>query len=75
MSQHDKIKELMRDGEWHCQVSFWNLYIRSPHKRRSEIEKEGEFYFEDRPCEHHHKLVRDYRMLDVNKEPTQAVLS
>lgn len=63
MTQHDKIKKMCKDGEWHCGNEFRANYIFSPHKRRSEITEEGQYYFEDRKCEHGHKNVRDYRMI------------
>jgi hypothetical protein len=37
MSQHDKVIELLSSGNWICQKTFWDLYMRSPHKRRKEL--------------------------------------
>jgi hypothetical protein len=71
-TQYQKIIDLCSDGEWHCGIDFWNLFIRSPHKRRSEIEKKGRYRFESRPCEHNHKNVRDYRMFENNRQDYTA---
>lgn len=65
MTQLQKIIELCSDGAFHCQVEFWNLFIRSPHKRRAELEKTGKYLFQSRPCEHGHKNVRDYLMIEI----------
>ena len=62
MTQHEKIIDMCKDGEFHCQIQFWNLFIRSPHKRRGEIEKKGVYEFEDRKCEHGVRNGLDYRM-------------
>jgi hypothetical protein len=78
MSQHDKIKQICADGEFHCQIEFWNAYIRSPHKRRAEIEKKG-YLFEPRPCTHGQKRSYDYRMVKIepkveSRQSIQSVL-
>lgn len=68
MTQIDKIKELCKDGEYHCQNEFRNLYIYSPHKRRSEIEEQGEYIFIKRKCEHGISGQFDYKMIEKPKE-------
>ena len=67
LTQYQKIIEMCSDGGWHCQVEFWNMFIRSPHKRRSEIERQGRYRFESSPCEHGYPKVRDYRMTENPK--------
>lgn len=62
MTQHEKIVKLCIDGGWHCQIQFWNLFIRSPHKRRGELKKIG-YEFLDRKCEHGVKNGKDYKMI------------
>ena len=62
LTQHQKIINLCGDGEYHCQIEFWNLFIRSPHKRRGEIEEKGQYHFETRDCIHGVKNGFDYRM-------------
>ena len=69
MTQHQKIVDMCKDGNWHCGNEFRALFIFSPHKRRSEIASKGKYYFEDRKCEHHHAGVRDYRMIPVVTTP------
>lgn len=59
MSQHSRIIELCKDGEWHCQTQFWAI-SKSPHKRRDDIHRhktlaadKNYFYdFKERPCTH-----------------------
>ena len=53
------------DGNWHCQNAFRDLYIFSPHKRRSEIEAKGKYRFEYRKCEHGVAGQRDYKMIKI----------
>lgn len=67
MKQTDKIIELCKDKGFVCQIQFWNLFIRSPHKRRSDIAKEGKYYFETRKCEHGVKNGFDYQMKEKIK--------
>jgi len=67
MTQHQKIIEMCRDGKYHCQIEFWNLFIRSPHKRRADIEEKGEYRFETKDCEHGVKNGFDYKMVAVQK--------
>jgi len=62
MTQHEKIIEMCSDGEFHCQLAFWNLYIRSPHKRREEVEKKYGVGFKTMRCVHGVKNGYDYRM-------------
>ena len=52
------------DGNFHCQNEFRQLYIFSPHKRRSEIEKTGQYTFEKKKCEHGVGGQFDYKMID-----------
>lgn len=69
-AQRKKIIDLCRDGQWHCQNEFRDLYIFSPHKRRIEIEGRknrnelptGMYIFEERKCEHGVRGQKDYRM-------------
>ena len=70
LTQHQKIINLCSDGGWKCQNEFRALYIFSPHKRRSEIEAQGNYRFEYRKCEHGIAGQRDYRMVeqDVKKK-------
>ena len=37
MTQHEKIFDLCKDGQFHCQNEFRARFIYSPHKRRNEI--------------------------------------
>ena len=64
-TQLDRIINLCRNGEWICQTSFWEI-SKSPHKRRSDIEKEGIWKFEPRKCTHGIKNSHDFRMMAVN---------
>ena len=64
ITQHQKIINLCLDGEFHCQNSFRNLYIFSPHKRRKEIENEGKYMFFTRKCEHGVRGQFDYKMVE-----------
>ena len=64
-TQYKKIIDMCSDNEFHCQVEFWNLFVRSPHKRRAELAKTGKYIFQDRPCQHGHKNVRDYRLYEI----------
>lgn len=66
-TQHNKIYNLFEDGQWHCQVDHWNLFIRSPHKRREEIEEQGKVHFHWKPCQHGYQNVRDYFLLETPK--------
>lgn len=68
MSQYDKILGLYKNAEWRCQVDFWNIYIRSPHKRRKEMLKLG-YSFEERPCEHGVERSKDYKLVKVEIPP------
>lgn len=63
-TQHQKIITLCSDGEYHCQNEFRDLFIFSPHKRRSEIEKKGRYKFKTRDCVHGVKGQFDYIMVD-----------
>ncbi|MDD4111141.1 MAG: hypothetical protein PHS54_06340 [Clostridia bacterium] len=74
MTQHDKIKQLCSDGEFHCQNEFRALFIFSPHKRRSEIETESlktdkPIIFIKRKCEHGIRGQYDYRMVEKIQSP------
>lgn len=71
-TQYQKILELHSDGKWHCNAEYWRLFIRSPHKRRSEMERMYGVRFEWIPCEHSHRNVRDY-LLIPRKEPIKPV--
>lgn len=62
LTQADKIINFCKDGDWHCQTEFWRNYIFSPHKRRSDIEKAGKYYFEERPCQHDITNSKDFRL-------------
>ena len=53
---------MCRDGEWHCQQNFRNIYCYSPHKRRSEIEADGKYSFKKKSCEHGVRGQFDYLM-------------
>lgn len=64
ITQHQKIENMCKDGGWHCQTEFWSMFIMSPHTRRAEIEKQGKYKFESRPCEHNHSKVMDYKMIE-----------
>lgn len=69
--QKKKIVEMCKDGQFHCQNEFRDLFIFSPHKRRIEIEGRknrqelptGKYIFEERKCEHGVRGQKDYRML------------
>jgi len=77
MTQHEKIIDLCKDGQWHCGNEIRGLMIFSMHKRMVEIEGRknksqpvtGKYVFEDRKCEHGHSGVRDYRMTPSNRPP------
>ena len=71
-TQHDKIKELCTDGQWHCQKEFRDPFIWSPHKRRGELAAEG-FVFEERRCVHGIKLLKDFRLTSAPHKPRQVV--
>ena len=73
MTQHQKIIEMCSDGKYHCQIEFWDLFIRSPHKRRGEIEKRGEYEFKTRPCEHKVKNGYDYLMFRKQRVASEVV--
>lgn len=61
MSQHDKVIELLSSGDWICQKTFWDNYMRSPHKRRAEVETKTKKQIEVRKCEHGMPRSFDYR--------------
>jgi hypothetical protein len=64
ITQEQKIIELCKDGNFHCQQEFRNMHIYSPHKRRSEIEERGRYFFEERKCVHNVRGQKDYRMVE-----------
>ena len=68
MSQHDKVIALLSSGDWICQKTFWDSYMRSPHKRRAEAAIEAKREIEERKCIHGLKRSFDYRFKP--KEPT-----
>lgn len=74
MTQHEKILNMCADGEWHCQNAFRELYIFSPHKRRSEIESKGKYVFEKRKCEHGVVGQFDYRMFEGVRVPPAGIV-
>ena len=70
-TQHQKLIEMCKDGEWHCQTDF-RLHSWSPHKRRDDIVEgrtkhaiKGHYKFEERSCEHGISGSKDYRMIDL----------
>ena len=68
-TQYNKILKLHENNDWVCQVSYWNSFIRNPHKRRSELEATGRYRFEWRKCEHGYRNVRDYKMHEIGALP------
>lgn len=67
-SQIARIMAFSSDGAFHCQVEYWDSFIRSPHKRRREISDGGVYRFESRPCAHGHGNSNDYRMIKISDE-------
>ncbi len=67
MNQYEKILGFCRVNRWTCQRTFWANFIFSPHKRRSELTEQGEFYFEERPCEHGILRSKDFKLMKVKK--------
>ena len=61
MTQIKLVYDLLKGGEWVCQLTFWNHYLRSPHKRRSEVEKHYGVTIESRRCTHGQNKSFDYR--------------
>lgn len=74
-NQYQKIIDMCSDNDWHCQIEFWNLYIRSPHKRRAEIECKGKYKFLWRECGHGRPNQRDYKMIENPNYVPPPVLS
>lgn len=64
-TQYDKILKICAGGRWVCQREFWSAYIRSPHKRRKEMEAKG-YFFEKRRCPHG-KNEMEYRLVESGK--------
>lgn len=67
MTQTEKITRFCKCNTWTCQATFWKNFIFSPHKRRSDIVEEGEYYFEERPCEHGISHSKDFKRIKVKK--------
>ena len=79
MTQHDRIYEIVKDGDWVCQSRFWAI-SHSPHKRRAEMsqdsqyakdyrkcyERFGIYHFEPRDCTHGIGGGKDYKIVRVN---------
>jgi hypothetical protein len=62
MSQEQRVIEMLSAG-WVCQKTFWDSYMRSPHKRREEAAIEAKREIETRKCIHGLKRSFDYRFL------------
>jgi hypothetical protein len=60
MSQERRVIDMLSEG-WTYQKTFWDSYMRSPHKRRAEAALEAKREIEDRPCIHGLKRSFDYR--------------
>ena len=69
-TQHNKIIEMQKDGQWHCVNEYRAMFIFSGWKRRIEIEGRknrnelptGKYIFEERKCEHGIKNQKDFKM-------------
>ncbi len=83
MTQHERIYELVKNGDWVCQARFWDI-SKSPHKRRGEmsknhkdfIQKHDRFHidsFEERKCDHGIDGAKDYKIKKVEKVPYGTV--
>ena len=78
MTQHDKIYQLVKGGDWVCQTLFWEI-SKSPHKRRGEMSSSHKDFkechrrfqiekFEERKCEHGVDGAKDYRIINRPRE-------
>lgn len=72
MKQTEKVYELLKTGEWVCQLEFWNHYMRSPHKRRAEVQRKYGVSIEARRCTHGQNKSFDYRFGSIPKETTRV---
>lgn len=68
-SQYDKITKLHENSEWVCGNAYRAEYIFSAHKRRGEYAKKFGVSFKTRKCEHGHRAVKDYRMIEDDPRP------
>lgn len=57
MTQEKKVYEMLKDGEWHCQLEFWS--------RRSEVERTYGIAIEKRRCIHGQNKSFDYRFQEM----------
>lgn len=64
-TQQVRILGFSKLNRWTCQRRFWDNHIFSPHTRRREIEMEGQYRFEERPCEHGIRGSKDFKRVRV----------
>lgn len=62
MSQESRAIDMLSAG-WVCQKTFWDNYMRSPHKRRAEAALEAKRDIEERKCIHGLTRSFDYRFV------------
>lgn len=73
--QEQKIIELCEGNGWICQAMFHPISW-SPHKRRKELAKKGEYRWEERTCDHGITASKDYLMIELApKEYTKGVIT
>jgi hypothetical protein len=76
-SQHQKILDILSDGDWHCTSEMRSEYMADPPKRLQELrdDKEYKFYL-PRLCKRHNHRggVKEWRLLDIRQlsEPRQT---
>lgn len=70
-TQFTRILALYDHAEWVCQADFWTI-SKSPHKRRSDLEKKG-YKFEDRPCQHGIKGSKDFKLHSLPERVVERI--
>lgn len=59
MTHADKVYELLKDGNKHCQNEF-HAFSWSPHKRRADAERKYGIKIQSQDCQHSIPGSRDY---------------
>lgn len=72
-SQHQKILDILSDGDWHCTSEMRSEYMADPPKRLQELRDEkGYLFYTPRYCTRHnyHKGgVKEWRLLTKDQNP------
>lgn len=67
-TQYRKIFKLHKEKGWVCGNEYRREFIFSSHKRRQELSERYGVSFQWKPCEHGHRQVRDYFLVQGNGE-------